>query len=766
MAYENIPYELKEHDRWCCFKIEPTTNGRMTKIPYNPITGYNAKSNDPETWVSFDDAIENESRFDGIAYFFQELYIGIDIDDVPNEIEEYLENEDADNIVSEFVESLESYAEISPSGTGIHVIAKGTLPPHGRRRGNVEIYTTGRFFTMTGRKIGGYNFVNDDSDYNKIGFLHNKYIGKPTQQEKTNMSSGLGNDLTIDEIIDVASKSKNGLRFKALYEGGWDQFYDSQSEADMAFVSDLAFWTARDFKKMDAIMRKSSLYRPKWDEKRGEQTYGDMTLQRAVDTCTNEFIPPQRDDDFNLYILEDSVQEVKKEIYSHDDTGNAERLKNHFGSLIRYNFTAKKWLYYDGQIWTPDNSGRMKTLADEVVKRIKEEKIFVSDDVDEEEAIKARQKHIKYSRNTTGKNNMLKECEHLLPIAPDKMDKDLDIFNIQNGYIDLKTGQLKEHDKTKFFTRISNSEYTDNADAPEWNKFLEDIFLGNQQLIKYIQRAIGYSLSGYTKEQVMFVLYGNGRNGKSVFLDILNEVFGTYAMNIKPDAIMVTKNSSDATPEIAKLDGARLVTTTEPNEGERFDEGLIKQLTGGDRVTARKLYENEFDFTPQFKLWMATNHKPYIRGRDEGIWRRMVIIPFDKQIPLHEIDYDLTKKLKGELSAIMNWCVEGYLEWQRIGLAEPALIKAQRDSYRTEMDSIQAFIEERCSPHDNATIQAGIFFSMYDEWARENNQHRMSSTKFGREISKRFKKEKIKGRMFYRGISINEESDNFTLNMR
>src|SRR5699024_4165394 len=243
-----------------------------------------------------------------------------------------------------------------------------------------------------------------------------------------------------------------------------------------------------------------------------------------------------------------------------------------------------------------------------------------------------------------------------------------------------------------------------------------------------------YAFSGYTTEQVMFVLYGNGRDGKSVFLNILSEGFGRYALNIKPDAIMVPKNSSDVTPASANLDGARLVTTTELKERRGCDEGRNKKHTGGDRVTARKLYENEFDFTPQFKLWMATNHKPYIRGRDEGIWRRMVIIPFEKQIPLPEIDYDLTKKLKNELSAIMNWCVEGYLEWQKHGLAEPAIIKSQRESYRTEMDSIQAFIEECCALHENATIQAGLFFSMYDEWARENNQHRMSSTKFGREI--------------------------------
>lgn len=762
--YSKIPYELKELDRWCCFKIENDKHGRLTKRPYNPEYGLMAKSNDSRTWVDFDTAIRYEDEYDGIGFFFQDPYIGIDIDKVPEDIESYLENEDADNIVSEFIESVESYAEISPSGTGIHIIVKGELPDKGRRRGNVEIYDAGRFFTMTGNHIGGYNFINDDSDYGKLKFLHKKYIGTPTQQEKTNMSSGLGNDLSIEEIIDVAKKSKNGLRFTTLYEGDWTQFYSSQSEADMALASDLAFWTARDYKKMDAIFRKSSLYRDKWDERRGEQTYGDMTLQRAADTCQNEFIPPQSNDDFNLYILEDSVQEVKKEIYSHDDTGNAERLKDHFGSLIRFNYTAKKWMYYDGQIWRNDMSGRMKSLADEVVKKIKKEKIFTSEDVDEEDAIKAREKHVKYTRNTNGKTNMLKECEHLLPISPEKLDKDFDVFNLQNGYVELKTGELKEHDKSQFFTRISNTEYTNKADCPAWLAFLEDIFLGNQELISYIQRAIGYSLSGYTKEQVMFVLYGNGRNGKSVFLDVLNEIFGTYSTNIKPDAIMATKNKSDASPEIAKLDGARLVTTTEPNEGERFDEGLIKQLTGGDRVTARKLYENEFDFTPQFKLWMATNHKPYIRGRDEGIWRRMVIIPFNKQIPLNEIDYDLTKKLKAELSAIMNWCVDGYLEWQRIGLAEPKIIDDQRDEYRVEMDSIEAFIDECCEREDGAKAKSSEIYKAYADWAQENNQHKMSSTKFGVDMSHKFKKVRSNG-VHYIGIRMNEEYQPYKLNV-
>ena len=189
------------------------------------------------------------------------------------------------------------------------------------------------------------------------------------------------------------------------------------------------------------------------------------------------------------------------------------------------------------------------------------------------------------------------------------------------------------------------------------------------------------------------VLYGNGRNGKSVFLDILNEIFGNYATNIQPQAIMASKTQSDASPEIAKLDGARLVTTTEPNEGERFDEGLIKQLTGGDRVSARKLYENEFEFTPQFKLWMATNHKPYVRGRDDGIWRRFVIIPFEKQIPLEEIDRDLTNKLKRATSNNEMVCRMAFLSGNVSDFLSLPLSKSREMSIELKWIALQRLLK-------------------------------------------------------------------------
>lgn len=204
--YDNIPYELKELDRWCCFKIEQGTNGRKTKRPYNPLTNQMAKSNDENTWVSFEDAASLSINYDGIGFFFKEPYIGVDLDGVGKEITEYLENEEAENIVSEFIEILETYAEVSPSGNGIHLIVKGELPAKGRRRGNVEIYNHGRFFTMTGKHIGGYNRVNDD-EMNKLSYLHSKYILKPDTEKKIiNTNKGFGNDLSIEQIIDIAKK--------------------------------------------------------------------------------------------------------------------------------------------------------------------------------------------------------------------------------------------------------------------------------------------------------------------------------------------------------------------------------------------------------------------------------------------------------------------------------------------------------------------------------------------------------------------------------
>src|SRR5699024_5835604 len=303
--FTDIPEELKQLDRWCNWRFE-TRNGKETKTPIDSNTLNYARSNDESTWSSYDTALRSLSHTDGIGFFFKKPYVGIDIDDVRNDIDDYIKGND-DNLIGEFVDLLGSYAEISPSGNGVHIILKGELPKQGRRKGNVEIYDSGRFFTMTGNSIGGYKHIWDDRDYGKLKYLHNKYIqeSEPDTQQNKNTNAD-GNNLSEQELINIALKSKNGMRFKLFMEGGWEQFYDSQSEADMAFANDLAFWTARDYAKMDNIFRQSSLYREKYDRKTGDSTYGDITLNKAIQSCFNVFNPKPTEDEFNLYVLENS----------------------------------------------------------------------------------------------------------------------------------------------------------------------------------------------------------------------------------------------------------------------------------------------------------------------------------------------------------------------------------------------------------------------------------------------------------------------------
>lgn len=334
--YEAIPEELKRLKQWCCFRFEKRGE-KVTKIPIDAHNGKSGKSNDESTWSDFKTALSAIEDFglDGLGFYFKEPYFGIDIDKIWTEIERYRSGDNDDNIVAEFIGSMESYAEYSPSGTGIHILCKGKLPDGGRRKGNVEMYSSGRFFTVTGNAASKYTEVTDGTE--AIKNLHKKYI----QKEKTTIiyhpSFESIVQLNEDEVVQAALNSKNGKRFEVFLNGGWEAFYSSQSEADMAFANDLAFWTGRDYSKMDSIFRNSSLMRDKWDEKRKNTTYGMDTLNKAITECSNIYQPKRQEEDFQLHVLDDSSKKKeKKKYFSYDDTGNAERILHNFGDVIRY----------------------------------------------------------------------------------------------------------------------------------------------------------------------------------------------------------------------------------------------------------------------------------------------------------------------------------------------------------------------------------------------------------------------------------------------
>ena len=373
----------------------------------------------------------------------------------------------------------------------------------------------------------------------------------------------------------------------------------------------------------------------------------------------------------------------------------------------------------------------------------------------DEDAEKAFRKHIKASRSNKSKTNMLKEVQHNMPIMPFQLDKHKMAFNVPNGTLSLKSGQLVPAKRDYFITKFSPVEFTDNADCPMWRRFLDDIFGGDRELIRYIQKAVGYSMTGDTSEQCVFFLYGTGRNGKSTFLDVLREIFGDYVSNIQPETIMV-KNSmgNGINSDIARLKGARMVTTVEPNEGVRLNEGLIKQLTGDDAVTARKLYGNEFEFKPEFKLWMATNHKPIIRGTDDGIWRRIHMIPFTVQIPVDKVDRQLKSKLEREYPAILRWAVEGCLLWQREGLKQPRAVLDMTREYRREMDVISGFLDDCCEVGEGFSAKSSELYAAYSAWCEANTEFKMSNTKFSVEMEKRFSKVARMNGKYFLGLKL------------
>lgn len=760
-TYQAIPQELRRLPNWVCWQAvqDERSHSGVSKRPIDPKTGNFAKSNDPSTWADFDTAVQTAQKWSGIGFMFSESgYFGVDLDDIAEELQSYRDNNGG--IVTEFVNALQSYAEVSQSGTGIHIICKGSLPKGGRRRGKVEMYDSGRFFVMTGQPISEYAEVTECSE--RIRPLHEKYIGGG-KEPTANIRQTAALPQTADEILRAAANSKNGAKFKALYSGDWSG-YSSQSEADIALCNMLAFWTGCDAQKMDAMFRASGLMREKWDRKQSGSTYGTLTVQKAIAGCTEVYRGTKTDFRANigsgnspLISVGEPERAEKQRLYSFDDTGNAQRFCDLFGDKVRYSYTDKRWLYYDGRKWCTDMTGTIGRLADKSVEAMAAEaQAYAEIDAAEGgDMSKAFQKHVKASRSNKSKKAMLSEAMHYVPIMPSQMDRHKGYINTPAGAIELKTGRVIEHSPEHYFSKLTNAEYDLHAECPQWLKFLEDIFAGDKDLIRYVQKAVGYSLSGSTAEQCMFFLLGSGRNGKSTFIEVIREIFGDYASNIQPESIMVKRSGGSAiNSDIARLKGARLVTCSEPNEGARLNEGLIKQLTGGDPVTARKLYGEEFEFQPEFKLWVSTNHKPIIRGTDIGVWRRIHLIPFNVQIPESKVDRQLKYKLEGELTGIFRWAVDGCLLYRKEGLRMPKVMQDSVKEYHREMDVLSAFIEDCCTEGKGLSVQSSQLYAAYLKWAEQGKEYTMSATKFSMEIAKRYEKVKLRSGIHFNGLAL------------
>jgi putative DNA primase/helicase len=422
------------------------------------------------------------------------------------------------------------------------------------------------------------------------------------------------------------------------------------------------------------------------------------------------------------------IAQFEKGLIQNTDTTNAFRLFAKYGTDIRYNAPWKKWLVWNGRYWELDEGYMVHDKGLKMIRGIYAELLKTADYRDRLDI----ERHAMQSESARRRKAFIEVASWIpdLNVKTDSLDPNPWLLNVENGTVDLKTGELREHRQEDMITKIACVTYGKNADCPIWKNFLMEIMNYNAELIRFIQTAAGWAITGDTSEQSMFILFGTGANGKSTFLNTIMNLLGDYAI-ATPTETFMKKSGDQITNDIARLRGTRFVTTTEAEQGRRLSEPLIKQITGNDRMTARFLYGEFFNFTPTFKIFMATNHKPVIKGTDYGIWRRIKLIPFITRIAEEKQDKHLDQKLMREGPGILNWLLEGARRWCEEGLQTPNVITSATDEYRGEMDVIGNFIRERCIQREGCSIRARKLFKCYQDWCGENNEHACSERFLG-----------------------------------
>jgi len=387
------------------------------------------------------------------------------------------------------------------------------------------------------------------------------------------------------------------------------------------------------------------------------------------------------------------------------------------------------------------------------------DEILKTDDLRERLEI---EKFAKISESVRRRENLVKAAQYVtaLNITSNNLDPDPWLLNVQNGTINILTGEFTEHCRENMITKIINVEYNPNADCPLWKQFIREIMNYNGELINFIQTAAGWSLTGDISEQVMFILYGIGANGKSTFLNVIQHIMGEYSTSTNTETFM-KKNGDQYTNDLARLRGTRFVTTTEAEQGRRLSEPLIKKITGSDPMTARFLYGEYFTFMPTFKVWMATNHKPVIKGTDHGIWRRIMLIPFTTTIPKDKQDRHLELKLREEASGILNWLLEGAARWGRERLQAPDIVLNATDEYRGEMDVVGTFLNDQCTVDVNLQIKIKELYRAYTDWCIENKEHAVNERFFSTRLKEMgYEQKRTAEARYWAGLGLKEVTDN------
>lgn len=764
---KNIPAELKTSCRFCVWKFEKR-NGQKTKMPYNPANGDRAKINDLRTFADFKTTLVTYAMggYDGIGIAVGSGIGAFDIDHCIRE--DGTLNDTADTVLSIFPTA---YVEKSPSGKGLrgffhvpedYVYDKTVYYINNRNKG-LEVYmpgATNRFVTVTGDVYRTGEIPNDET---AMTTLLDSLMKRNKQVQQTHFQHH--SYLDDEAVIAHASEASNSEKFKKLFAGEWEDLYGSQSDADMALLSILAFWCGCDEEQMDRIFRTSGLMRPKWDRKQAGSTYGAISIRNTVNTCASVYIPVNVqdivDEEFTNLDPEDEKSERPPDIskltlsleemaphtnprYGRDEIGLGNMFADFFKPIARYNSERGIWFVYDGVVWQPD----MENLnVAELAKLLADKLYLFALKITEEDARKRFIDRVKKLQQRKHRDTMLKDAKSVFPLSMKQYDQDIYLFNCKNGTLDLRTMEFREHRPEDFLTKVSPVIYDPDADCPRWRAFITEIMQGDKARADYLQKAIGYSLTGDTRMECLFILYGpTSRNGKGTTMESILRIMGEYGKNADPAMLQAKFNSQSNGPseEIARLAGARFVNISEPAKKLTIDAALTKRLTGNDTITARYLHENSFEFRPNFKIFINTNHRPNITDLTLFDSGRIKIIPFDRHFEENEQDKDLksTFAKPENMSGILNWMLEGYKLFRSQGLAMPDSVINATEDYRMASDKIAQFCDECLVSKPGAMLRSKSVYNRYKQWSEANGYHAEGVKNFKVEFLKHYEEDR------------------------
>lgn len=725
--YDNLPQSLKATGSFCGYKLEQR-DGKPTKVPYDMRTRSRAQSNNKGTFCDYATAIAQVGSYDGLGVGVFDGLSAIDIDHCVK----------ADGTLTPFaadvVETMDSYAEHSPSGKGVRILfaAEGfeydkAFYYINNRKVGLEVYVCGatnKFLTVTGNVLRARD-IEERSE--ALRTVLDKYMKRPKPIGNAKPNTGKSY-LSDTSVLEKLAHSKQAEKFSKLWNGDISG-YDSPSDADMALAGILAFWCGGDVQQMDRLFRQSGLMRGKWDRPLCGSTYGAFTLGNAV-ALAAEFYKPiagrSASEDFN-----DTVQDLKNlrpesnDRYAWTDIGASRLFADCYQSVARYVPERRLWHCYESGIWKPD-TGNLKVM--ELCKALADALLIYAVDIQDE---RQRNAFIDYCRKWQQRKYrevVLKDAQGVYPIAMSEFDRDPFIFNCANGTLHLDTMEFTPHSSEDQLTKISPVKYDPTARCERFEGFVNEITSGDADKARFLQKALGYGISGDTRYECLFVLYGaTTRNGKGTMCESVLRVLGSYGCTARPETISLKNNTNSANPseDIARLAGVRFANISEPSRGLVLNAAQVKSMTGNDTINARFLHENSFDFAPQFKLYINANYLPVINDMTLFSSGRVIIIPFERHFAESEQDKTLKRefaKAKNQ-SAILNWLVKGYRLLAEEGFTQPDSVKSATDSYRHDSDKIALFMEDALEKDPNGEERTSSVYFRYQRWCAENGHY-------------------------------------------